>query len=186
MNKDELIAIGAIAGVHGIKGEVKAVFHGHGPFEWKSVYIGKNADSALHFTVSRARSHKGAYIIELEGVSTRDGAEQLRGRAIFIEKRDLPALQEGEYYYNDLIGIEVTTDEGKRLGKVTGVLPTGSNDVLEIKGPFGTVLIPAIEGVIIKLDIENKTLVVRPLEGLVPEGPHPSLPHKGGGIRGRG
>ncbi len=186
MNKDELIAIGAIAGVHGIKGEVKAVFHGQGPFEWKSVYIGKNADSAAHFTVSRARSHKGAYIIELEGVSTRDSAEQLRGRAIFIEKRELPALQEGEYYYNDLIGIEVTTDEGKRLGKVTGVLPTGSNDVLEIKGPFGTVLIPAIEGVIIKLDIENKTLVVRPLEGLVPEGPHPSLPHKGGGIRGRG
>ena len=170
MNKDELIAIGAIAGVHGIKGEVKAVFYGQGPFEWKTIYIGKNPADAALFTVRRARSHKGAYIIDLEGVSTRNSAETLKGAAIFIEKIELPALQEGEYYYNDLIGIEVTTDEGKLLGKVTEVLPTGSNDVLEIKGVLGTVLIPAIEGVIIKLDIEKKTLVVRPLEGLVPEG----------------
>ncbi len=170
MHKDELIAIGAITGVHGIKGEVKAVFHGHGPFEWKSVYIGKGPEDAARFTVTRSRGHKGFHIMALEGVSTRNSAEELRGAAVFIEKARLPALEEGEYYYDDLIGIEVTTDEGKRLGKVTGILPTGGNDVLEIKGDLGTVLMPAIEGVIIKLDIEKKTLVVRPLEGLLPEG----------------
>ena len=83
MNKDELIAIGAIAGVHGIKGEVKVVFHGQGPFEWKSVYVGKNPADAVRFTVSRARSHKGAYIIG-SGVSTRDA--RTKGGAIFIER----------------------------------------------------------------------------------------------------
>ncbi|HAO93022.1 MAG TPA: hypothetical protein DCR11_03865 [Deltaproteobacteria bacterium] len=68
----------------------------------------------------------------------------------------------------DLVGMEVVTDEGKRLGSISNVISTGSNDVLEVDGPLGPVLIPALDNVIIEVDAAAKKVTVRLMEGLLP------------------
>ncbi|MBI5587689.1 MAG: 16S rRNA processing protein RimM [Deltaproteobacteria bacterium] len=168
MNKEDIVPVGRITGVHGIKGEIKVAPYGDlEETEWTTVFItGKNRREALR--VLRVRPHKGALIFELEGYSTRTGSEGLVGLEISIPRKDLPALSEDEYYYSDLVGMDVWADDGRHLGAVTNIFPTGSNDVLEVRGVLGEVLIPAIEETVVKVDMETRRVTVHLLEGLLP------------------
>ncbi len=169
MSKEELIPIGKISGVHGIRGEVKLA--PYGPLEdvqWGTVYIASGKALEPRKVLS-SRVHKGVYLVFLEGVPDRNTAETLAGREVFVHKSSLPEAGEDEYYYADLVGMEVFTEEGKPVGKVENVFSTGSNDVLETSGPFGDVLIPAIESVIIRVEPEKRKITVRLMEGLLPD-----------------
>ncbi len=170
MSKDEaLVPIARITGVHGIKGEVKAAPYGAlDSFEWGPVFLtGKGKTQA--WKVVRARMHKGHYILVLEGCADRNTAETLVGYEISVKKEDLPEAGEDEYYYFDLIGMEVYTEDGLHIGRIENVISTGGNDVLETHGPRGEVLIPAIEEVIVRVEAENRKIIVRLMEGLLPE-----------------
>ncbi|HBG47831.1 MAG TPA: 16S rRNA processing protein RimM [Deltaproteobacteria bacterium] len=169
MNKDvELVLIAKITGVHGLKGEVKAVAYGVlDDIHWDTVILaGKGRHEARR--VVRARKHKGGWIIELEGCHDRSAAEALVGLEISVKKSELPETAEDEYYYFDLIGMEVYTDESRYIGRVTNVISTGGNDVLETTGPCGDVLIPAIESVIVSVDTGTRKITIRLIEGLLP------------------
>ncbi|MBI5455193.1 MAG: 16S rRNA processing protein RimM [Deltaproteobacteria bacterium] len=168
LNKDGLVPIGKIIGAHGIKGEVKVFPYGElEDFELKTVLVSAK-EAVKSFTVKRVRKHKDFYILELEGVSVRNDAEALIGAEVRVPKDDLPELDEDEYYYMDLVGMDVMTDEGKYLGSITNVIATGSNDVLEVDGPFGSVLIPALDNIIIEVDAVGRKVTVRLMEGLLP------------------
>ena len=169
MSKVELIPVGRITGVHGIKGEIKVSLYGDlDGFEWISVFInGKNKREERR--VERVRPHKGALIFALENCYTRNSAEELVGLELEIRKAELPALSEDEYYYSELLGMEVWSEGGRRLGTVTDLFPTGSNDVIVVKGEAGEVLIPAIEETVLKVDLEHKRVTVRLMEGLLPD-----------------
>lgn len=165
--KDEIIAVGRITGAHGIRGEVKLA--PYAPLDgavWKTVHVRAGKDDRP-VEVVRVRPNKGFLIIALRGLGDRNAAEALAGCELCMSKADLPELADDEYYYSDLVGAAVVTDDGKELGAVTGIIPTGSNDVLEVKGPLGTVLIPAIEDVVLEVDMESARIVVHLLEGLV-------------------
>ncbi len=166
LSKQDTLPIGKIAGVHGIKGEIKVRPYGDlEVFAWDAVYItGKDSP----YTVRRIRRHKGVYIVELEGVSTREDAGSLTGREVSAPKEDLPEPPEDEYYYFDLIGMDVWTDDGRLLGPIVNIIATGSNDVLEIKGPFGEVLVPATKETILEVSVEKKKVTVHLLQGLLP------------------
>jgi len=167
--EDGLIPIARITGVHGLKGEVKAAPYGAlDEFEWGSVFLtGKGRTEERR--VVRARMHKGGYILVLEGCADRNTAETLVGFEISVTKGELPETGEDEYYYFDLIGMEVYSEDGLYIGRVQNVISTGGNDVLETVGPRGEVLIPAIENVIVRVESENRKIVVRLMEGLMPE-----------------
>ncbi len=168
MNKDGLVPIGKIIGVHGIKGEVKVFPYGElEGFELKTVLVSAK-EAVKSFMVKRVRKHKDVYILELEGVSVRNDAQALIGAEVRVPKDDLPELDEDEYYYMDLVGMDVMTDEGKYLGSITNVIATGSNDVLEVDGPLGSVLIPALDNIIIEVDAVGRKVTVRLMEGLLP------------------
>lgn len=168
-NKDELVPVGKITGAHGIKGEVKVVpYEGAEDFTWQTVFIAAKGGQ-LEKDVKKARFHKGYYIVELESVPDRNSAEALSGCEVLIRSSELPELGEDEYYEYDLIGMDVRTYEAKDLGKVTGVISTGSNDVLQVEGPYGEVLIPAIEDSEIRIDAQKRLITVRLLEGLLPQ-----------------
>lgn len=169
MSKVELIPVGRITGVHGIKGEIKVSVYGDlDDFEWTSVFItGKTGSEERK--VERVRPHKGALIFALKGCSTRNAAEELVGLELAIPKAELPALPEDEYYYSELLGMEVWTEDGRLLGTVTNLFPTGSNDVIEVRGEAGEVLIPAIEDTVLKVDLEKRRVTVRLMEGLLPD-----------------
>ncbi len=164
----ETVLVGKVVGVHGIKGEIKVLLYGGlDGFEWKTIYLkGKGSGSTCR--VKRARAHKGALIIEIEGFQTRNDAGRLVGLEVEVDRGSLPELPVGEYYYFELMGMEAVTEDGKALGKITNIFATGSNDVLQAEGPFGEILIPALEDTIVKVDLSNRRLVVRMMEGLLP------------------
>lgn len=123
----------------------------------------------VRYEVLRARLNKGHFILELDGVTDRNTAEALVGCEVSVEKGDLPALSDDEFYHSELLGMEVVTDDGKRLGLITGIMPTGSNDVFVVKGAYGEVLIPSIEASEIKIDRAARSVKVHLLEGLLPD-----------------
>jgi 16S rRNA processing protein RimM len=123
--------------------------------------------------VARARPDKSDYwLMHLEGIDDREAADRLRGRYILVALGDAVPLEPGEVYLFQLIGLDVLTAGGARLGAVAEIIETGANDVLVVRGgPYGEVLLPVIEPVIKKIDLAARTLLVDPLPGLLPDPP---------------
>jgi len=100
-------------------------------------------------------------VAELEGVLDRDTALELMGWEIFIRKEQLPKPQVGEYYWADLIGLEVVTTEGVKLGKVDHLMETGANDVLVVIDDKIERLIPFLQPqTVLKIDLSARSMVV--------------------------
>ena len=161
------LAIGKIVGLHGLKGEVKFLpYAGVDEFPWLSVLF--QSDLRLkEYEVLRARRNKSFFLLTVDGFTSRESSEQLVGSEVFIEKSKLPETEPGEYYLFELVGLDVYSEEGERVGPVTGIMPAGGNDLLVIAGASGEVLIPAIEEFIIEVDKANGKIVVRLLEGFL-------------------
>lgn len=118
------------------------------------------------YAVEAGRLMGRAVILKLRGVASIEQAEALRGQFLSAEREDLSPLPEGDYYWEDLEGLEVLDEGGAPLGKVKGAFPTGSNDVLVIQGER-ELLLPALKEVILQVDPEGGRMVVRLPEGLL-------------------
>ncbi|MBI5598111.1 MAG: 16S rRNA processing protein RimM [Deltaproteobacteria bacterium] len=174
MSKGGKVALGRVAGAHGVSGELKIVPYIAGDDAVGHMEFFRSACKTLHiggvsYAVRDMKHHGGVLLVTLEGVIGREGASALRGKEVLVERDALPEPSEGEYYRFDLIGIEVRTEDGQYLGEVTDVFSTGSNDVYEVTGPMGEVLLPAIKECVIAVDVPGRSLTVRPMDGLLPE-----------------
>jgi len=107
--------------------------------------------------VKSARWHGEHLVIQLEGIDTRDQAEALRGAWLLIPPEERMPLEEGQYYIDDLIGMEVFTESGERVGKLKHVRHGAAYDLYDI----GAYTIPAVEEYILEVDVPNKRMVVR-------------------------
>lgn len=167
--EEELVRVARITGVHGIKGELKATPYGElDSVQWDAAFLsGKGEDKPVR--VLRVRRHKGSWLFLLEGCVDRTAAEALVGLWMAVRRSDLPPPGKDEYYYFDLVGMEVLSEDGAAIGSITGVISTGGNDVLEVSGPLGEVLIPAVEDIIVRVEPEGRRIIVRLIEGLLPE-----------------
>jgi len=116
-----------------------------------------------------ARSKGAGWILRLDGVTDRNAAEGYRGAVIRAQASDLPELAPGEWWIDDLVGLEVVTDEGKPLGRLEEVLELPANDVYVVRSEKGEVLLPAIEDVIVAVDLEEERMTVHLLPGLIEE-----------------
>ena len=105
-------------------------------------------------------------ILQLKGIETIEEAEPLMGKEILIRKEALPELPEGEYYWVEILGMKVETEEGKRIGRVKEIFPTGAHDVYVVEGKRGEIFLPAIEEVIQSIDLERGVMKVTRMEGL--------------------
>ncbi|MFZ1200520.1 MAG: ribosome maturation factor RimM, partial [Desulfobacterales bacterium] len=103
------------------------------------------------------KPHARTLLLALEGITDRSQAESLVGCEIMIDKASLPRLAAGTYYWHELIGLAVVTIEGRPLGRLTAVMPTGSNDVYVVTsqedGAANEILIPALKSVIVEVDL---------------------------------
>ncbi|MGV8058676.1 MAG: ribosome maturation factor RimM [Smithellaceae bacterium] len=114
----------------------------------------------------RAFTASGKFLfLELEDITDIDAAKALVGYKVLIPDDMLIALPEGEYYWRDIIGLDVYSEDGKHLGRIESIFPTGGNDVYVCRGER-EILLPAIADVIQRIDINKKTMTVRLLEGL--------------------
>jgi len=166
---NDYFEIGKIVNTVGVAGELKIFPTTHDPKRFgllDTVSIMLNG-SLLEKTVTNVRYHRNLVMIKLEGINDMDSANALRGGTIVIDRADDPPLAENEYYFRDLVGIAVSTDDGEDLGVLRDVIFTGANDVYVVKkGDEKDLLIPAISQCILSVDIEAKQMVVKLLEGL--------------------
>lgn len=153
------ITLAAISGAHGVRGEVRL-----------KLFAGDTAALKSHDTVlvngtpRRLLSAGGTAkspIARLEGVTDRSAAEALRGTLIEVERDALPALEEGEYYHSDLLGLACFDREGTPVGTVAAVENFGAGDLLEVELASGKKsLIPYKPGI---ADLEDGRIVLDPL-----------------------
>jgi len=132
-NNDRPVTLAAVSGAHGVTGEVRLKLFGEGVVALKR-YRAFN-DSALTL-VKLKDDGKGGAIARFDEVKDRNAAEKLRGTALTVPRSAMPALEDGEYYHADLLGLPVVSEEGAALGTCIAVENFGAGDLLEIERPM--------------------------------------------------
>jgi len=159
---EQHISVGKISGVFGIKGWVK-VFSFTDPREnilTYSPWLLKKGDQTKTVNVVGGQLQGKTIVAQLADIEDRDQAASLMGWDIFITQDQLPKAAKGEYYWSDLIGLQVETIDGVQLGVVDSLLETGANDVIIVQGERERV-IPFLQGrTIIKVDLEAGNIIV--------------------------
>ena len=170
--KGQYIIIGRVSGLHGIKGNLRIHYYNETRSDflsYRKIYL-KDRDGHLQpFEIQEARIHKKFISARLKGCEGIADAEKFIGALVMVKRENLPPLGEGEYYWFEIIGMDVVTDDGRSLGKVETILPTGSNDVYLVQGSGREWLIPATEEVIVRVDRDKGQIVIHPIEGLLEE-----------------
>ncbi|MCL2383791.1 MAG: ribosome maturation factor RimM [Oscillospiraceae bacterium] len=166
----EYLEIGQIVGTHGVKGimKVKPLTDDIKRFDkLKTVYM--NIKKGLtELEIEEVRYNKNIVLLKFKGVDTIEEAETYRNFYLKVNRKDAVDLPKNSYFIVDLLGCNVYTEENEHLGEVDDVFPTGSNDVYVVKSNDGKqILIPAIKEVIKQVDIQNKTIIVKLMEGLI-------------------
>ena len=166
----EYIKVGTITQSFGIKGEMKVYPDVDDPAHFKKlkkVFV-ESGEAYEEFEIESARMALPLVILKLKGIDTPEDVRMFRQKDIFILREDASPLSEGEYYFADIIGMEVTDDTGICRGRITDILQTGANDVYEITSDDGTsFLLPAIKDCILKVDTEENKMLIHILEGLL-------------------
>lgn len=111
------------------------------------------------YTVETAKVHNDVLLVKLEGVNDRDAAFACKGMHVAVFRDELPEPEENEYYWSDLIGMQVRNQQGVDLGQVTDVFATGANDVLVVRGDRER-LLPFVAQVVLEVDMATKTMLV--------------------------
>ncbi|WP_082879596.1 ribosome maturation factor RimM [Methylomonas methanica] len=155
--------VGQVSGVFGVKGWVK-VYSFTDPREnilQYSPWILQKNSQIQEVKLLGGRRQGSLVVAELQGISDRDLAAELMGADILIRKQQLPKAGDGEYYWADLIGLEVRNQEGCKLGKVDYLLETGANDVLVVVDGDVERLIPFLQqSTILKIDLDDGLIIV--------------------------
>ena len=161
--------IGEIVGVHGVRGACKVRSYG-GPetlFAAGAQFdaVGRDGRSQM-LTVEWAKPHGKGLVMAFAGVADRRAAEALVGVGLYVDRNALPALEDGSYYWFELIGMAVYATDGSYLGELRDVIQTGSNDVYVVKHDERETLVPALENVVTAIDLDKKEMRVDLPEGL--------------------
>ena len=117
--------------------------------------------------VVEARPFQKGWLVSFQGVDSRNAANFLRGRYLMVERERLPALAEGEVFYHQLLGMEVVTARGVRLGEISEVYELLPADLLEVHTEEGTVLVPFLDRIVRNVDVAGRRLVIDPPDGLL-------------------
>lgn len=162
------VVIGKFRKPHGIRGEIRMTVLTDFPDlieEGLTIYVG---DKHLPYQIRNLRWKGEDLLVSLEEMPDRTAVEIFRNILVYVKSEDIPEPLEGEYYLHQLIGMEVITDEGENLGRLTEVILTGANDVYLVSPPQGKeILLPAIEEVVLEIDLDEKTMLVHLLPGLI-------------------
>ncbi len=156
------VAIGVVVAPHGVRGtlRVRAIGSGrHLRREMEPVVAG------VRRRISAARQTPKGFLLDLEGVESRADANPLRGEEIYLDRAELDAPEEGEYYVADIIGLKAVNDAGEVLGTVEDTFETAAHEILVVSEEDGTFYLPFTMEHVPEVDIEGGRVVIRPPEG---------------------
>lgn len=154
--QDKPVTLAAVTGAHGVAGEVRLKLFGEG-FEALKPHKSFNEGK---LTLTKVRSdNKGGAIARFAEVAGRNEAEALRGTVLTVARSALPSLDEGEFYYSDLLDLPVVTDKGDEVGRVCAVENFGATEIVEIEKPDGKkFMVPLTEQAVPGWDSEKLTV----------------------------
>ncbi len=166
---ENYFVVGNIVNTQGIKGEVRLMPAVDDVERFKlldRIFVDRKG-SITEYEIENVRFHKQFVLLKLKGIDDMTSAEKLKGTVAKITEDMALPCEEDEYYIRDLYDMEVVTDEGEKLGIISDIIFTGANDVYAVKSDDGKeILIPAIKDCILNVDVENKIMTVKLLEGL--------------------
>jgi 16S rRNA processing protein RimM len=167
---DGLLRVGYIAGSHGLHGALRVRTDNPdsttlGALERLFV---ETATGRREFNVLSVSALGGGHQrVVLEGIDDADAAQALRGGAVMVTAADLPPLKDGEFYYFQIAGAEVILTDGRRLGTIEDIMPTGGHDVWVVRDGQREVLVPVIADVVKAMDLEARRVTIEAVPGLL-------------------
>lgn len=165
----DLLQVGAVTSTHGLRGEVKVFPTTDDPARYKKLkeVIADTGKQQVTLKVAQTRFFKQMVIVKFAGIDDINDAQQYKGAKLYVERKNALRLAEDEYFFSDLAGLKVETEDGEALGVVKDILQTGANDVYVVgQEKKKDLLIPAIKECIKEVDTEGGRMVVHLLPGL--------------------
>ncbi len=165
-----LVRVGPLVGAHGLDGALRLRLDNPDSTALPSlarVYIEAAGTTRECRLLSATRLGRNYLRVVLEGIDRREAAEALKGAVLLAAASDLPALKPGEFYYFQVLGMEVQVADGKMLGRIEDVFFTGSNDVWVVRSEEGEVLVPVIEDVVKAIDFGARRVTIEAIPGLL-------------------
>jgi 16S rRNA processing protein RimM len=172
----DFLVVGHVAKPHGTRGELTVqplTDHPGDVFVPGVVLRPADAAGALPdpdlppLRIDAARPFQRGWLVVFGGIDDRNAADLMRGRYLLIARALLPPLAEGEIFLHQLMGLEVVTVAGGRVGDVIEVYELRPANLMEVRGERGTVLIPFLENIVREVDVAGGRIVIDPPEGLL-------------------
>jgi 16S rRNA processing protein RimM len=167
---ENLLLAGEVVRPHGLDGRLKIRSYAQSEKSFLQsgvIFLKPRSGGTRAFTVSSVKPHKNNVLLTLKGLDSLEEAEEYRGAAVFIRRDSLVQEETDEYFWFDLIGLEVYLDTGKYIGTIHHILPTGSNDVYVVREGETEVLVPAIHEVVKEIDLDARKMMITEMEGLL-------------------
>jgi 16S rRNA processing protein RimM len=153
-----MVVLGRLADPYGVRGWIRLHPYGDDPLDWAGMpawWIGREGGPWREVALNGLKAHGDGLVVLLGGVSDRTAAEALKGLLVAAPRESLPDTGKDEFYWGDLIGLEVVNAGGDRLGRVAGLIETGANDVLRVVAEDGTErLLPFVDAVVLSVEKE--------------------------------
>ena len=167
---EDLLQVGIIASTHGVRGEVKVYPTTDDPRRFRRLkeVVLDTGKEKMNLEIEGVKFFKQFVILKFKGLDNINDIEKYRQKSLYVTRKNAVRLQRDEYFIADLIGLKVQDEDGKELGTVKDVIETGANDVYEVEMADGkSLLLPAIKQCILNVGVENGTMQVHVLEGLL-------------------
>ena len=167
---EDLLKVGVITTTHGVRGEVKVYPTTDDPRRFRRLkeVVLDTGKEKMNLEIEGVKFFKQFVILKFKGLDNINYIEKYRQKSLYVTRKNAVRLQRDEYFIADLIGLKVQDEDGKELGTVKDVIETGANDVYEVEMADGkSLLLPAIKQCILNVDVENGTMQVHVLEGLL-------------------
>lgn len=167
---DNLLRVGVISSTHGLKGEVKVFPTTDDATRFKTLkkVMMDTGSGHMNLEIQSVKFFKNMVILKFKEFDSINDIEKYKGKDLLITRDQAVTLGPDENFIFDLIGLRVVTEDGEEFGTLTDVIKTGANDVYEVKTKEGKeVLLPAIKQCVLGVDLEEGTVTVHIMDGLL-------------------
>lgn len=167
---DNYLRIGVISTTHGVRGEVKVFPTTDDVNRFKELkeVILDTGKELISFEIENVKFFKQLAILKFKGIDNINDVEKYRGKDLLVTRENAVELEQDEYFISDLIGFEVITDEGSKLGALTEIMTSTANDVYVVKSSENKeILLPSIKECILDINVEKRKITVHLMKGLM-------------------
>jgi len=170
VSPEELLLVGKVLRPHGLEGKLRILSYAESPKSFLrpgTVILKTEKGVSREFRVSSVKPHKNVLLLKLEDLNSPEEAEEYRGAGIYIRKSLLVRDGEDEFFWHEIIGLQVYLNSGEYVGEIREIFRTGSNDIYVARKGGKETLIPAIHDVVQEIDLVARKMIINPLEGLL-------------------